>query len=287
MPIIVEETWDSRKIVIDNKTISDTLQFIIVGTMDEGDALIALKVVRPIIYRGLSVLSTNIDPLSGGVWKGTIVYGIPEGPPKPDNAQDPKNSDPLDPGISFSITGQTQHVTQSLETISKTSLLNPFDIPKDFKGTVGVTETNEVTGTDIYIPYMEVPITRLFSDMTWGYIWNAYAMVGKTNSQVWYGFQPDEALFLGAEIVPRQPSGSDNSGSGWSVTCKIAVSANRGNVVLGQGLTPIPYKGGWHYLWVNYGVVFDSVTQRMIQRPKTAYVERMYEREDFRSILGI
>ena len=45
-------------------------------------------------------------------------------------------------------------------------------------------------------------------------------------------------------------------------------------------------KDGWDYLWFLYDETEDSTAKRVIKRPVAAYVELVYERKSFATLLG-
>lgn len=112
------------------------------GTDDEAAALSSLNSAAPAVFNGLVRQPVTVEPVyvdssnaDKCIWTGTANYS----PWQP--ADPPQTGDSV---FNFDTGGGSQHVTQSLSTISKHAASGT---PPDFKGAVGVTHDN-VEGVD-------------------------------------------------------------------------------------------------------------------------------------------
>ena len=270
MPVTCTENPDSRRLT-DGQ--SAELIYTVRGTDDEAAALSSLNSTAPAIFNGLvrqpvtvepvHVDSTNADKC---IWAGTVNYS-------PWQPADPPQTG--DSSFNFDTGGGSQHVTQSLSTISKHAASGT---PPDFKGAVGVTHDN-VEGVDITVPVYNFSETHYLADatVTSAYKGTLFSLTGKVNSGSFKGFAAGEVLFLGA-------SGSKRGEDDWEITFRFAASPNRTGITIGD-MTGIDKKG-WEYLWVRYEDAEDTAAKALVKKPTAAYVEKVYEEGSFSS-LGI
>ena len=251
-----------------------TMEYIISGSADEQAVKAALLEQTEQTYNGLRRDdNASIEPLwvndadgaDEGMWEASVQYDPPTRvvfPPK----------EVGDSTFSFDTSGGTQHVTQSLQTISKTGKAG--STAPDFKGGIGVTK-DSVEGVDITVPVYAFSETHYLSNaaVTDTYKAQLFGLTGKVNSGPFRGLSAGECLFLGA-------SGSQRGESDWEITFKFAGSPNKTNIQIGD-LQPVPAKKGWEYLWVKYSETEDTAAKAIVQRPIAAYVEKVYEQADF------
>lgn len=206
------------------------------------------------------------------------------GNPAPDSpSSSPPSPTDLVDGVAFSIGLENQHVTKSLETFSRHGLEGV--VPKDFKGLIGVTLDGKVEGVDIGIPVASLTVKRTLPTMTAQYFKNLLYLAGKTNNQPWWIFQNEEGLFVGA-------SGQQKGSGEFELNYEFKYSKSEVDIVIrepdvpgGEGLK-VELKRGWHYLWVHYREELDATANARVERPFSAYVERVYPTADF-NYLGI
>ena len=181
------------------------------------------------------------------------------------------NKTNLDP-VSFSTTGATTHLNQSLQTRGIYSA--PGIAAPVYHGAIGVSDSG-VAGVDITIPAFEFSVRKKFEFVSTGYLLAMVAMTGRVNSTPWSIFSPGEALFLGGE-------GGEDEQNWVDVTYHFAARPNEFAMTVGNitGIT----KQGWDYLWVKHGE--KVVGDRVLQVPEAAYVEQVYHGGNF-NVLGI
>lgn len=287
MAIRAYELFDSRSFQVGKETVEGRLKFVCHGTGDDADAKAAILAEAPATYPGIAELvrgDVDIRTIGGLLWYAEIPY-IPDssplypavggvGPPEGEIPAAPGINTPLGADFSFDLSAQTEHITQSKETISKTK--RGGGVAPDTKRAIGVTSDGDVKGCDRLKPYLEFSVTRTFESITMDYIRMLSELVGTNNNAVFYGYPADTLIFMGA-------SGNTKDTRKCVVTFKFAYQKNETDIVITEGLT-VPSKKGWHYLWVAYKNVEDA--NKLIQQPDSAYVERIYDRMNY-AIMGI
>jgi len=267
--ITVEELQDSREIVT-GANASATFRYIVRGTADESEALIALRDASPSSWGTLVRASRQVRPIfveveqpERCIWEGTVSYA------KYSRSEPPATGDSV---FSFDTGGGTQHITQSLAT---TGVYPPG--ADRHGGAIGVTGEGRIEGVDITVPIYNFSETHYIAaeEVTLGYKLTLASLTGKVNDAPWKGFSGGEVLFLGA-------SGSRRGTEDWEITFRFAASPNRTGITIGS-ITGISKKG-WEYLWVLYETVEGD--EGAVKRPKAVYVEQVYEYANF-ALLGI
>lgn len=276
MAAIIVETFESGGATVGPDSPGVDLKFAVLGTEIDIEVRALVEGTIPAIFRGMVFKNYRIDHKGGGVWDVSVRYGQDD--TEADEA-DPGNppaqpNDPLGPSYTFETSGGTQHITQSLETISKHG--KPGVNPPDFKGAIDVS-ADAVEGTDITVPVFRFSETYSIPVpfITHAYKLQVFDLTGKVNNAAFKGFAIGEVLFLGA-------SGSRRGLEKWEITYQFAASKNAVNLKVGdiQNIN----KKGWEYLWVRYGDVEDQKV--LIKQPESVYVERVYEPGNF-ALLGI
>ncbi len=259
-----------EKLISRDSTDADTSQvellYVVSGTDDDLAAKQALAGTAPADYNGLVRQTLRIEPVGPSLWDGTVRYVTPDNQ-KPETGES---------SFSFDTGGGTQHITQSLGTVSR----YPSSAP-DMSGAVGVTH-DSVEGVDITIPVYQFSETHYLSAsvVTDAYKRQLFVLTGKVNSAAFRGFQEGECLFLGASGSRRGKSPDDD----WEITFKFAGSLNATNLTVGT-ITGINKKG-WEYMWVRYQDAEDTSSKTLIKKPVAVYIEKVYDLADFAG-LGI
>ena len=252
---------------------SVTFHYILRGTSDDLTAKALLLSSTPSTYDGLEREHPTLEPIwvdtsaGSGEWDCTVRYSPPEDLP-PETGES---------SFSFDTGGGTQHVTQSIETVSKHAPGGGVFAP-DFKGAIGVTHDN-VEGVDITVPVYSFSETHYLPDaqVTLAYRGTLFGLTGKTNNAPFKGLAGGECLFLGA-------SGSKRGADDWEITFRFAASPNRTGITVGDidGIS----KKGWEYMWVRYADAEDAVAKAIVKKPVAVYIEKVYEEGNFAG-LGI
>src|SRR5262245_5921154 len=180
--------------------------------------------------------------------------------------------------FTFDTTGGTIAITNSKQHIARfpTTAQNYF-------GAINVKENNDVEGTTIVIPagrfnYHVKHPQAVITEAHGRYL---CSITGMVNSDTWHGFQPGEALFLGA-------TGSDGTDVEGEVQYSVAYSKNASGLTIGDiaGIT----KKGHELAWIAYKDYEDTTSDpgKTLpgKKPKAVYIERVYDTIAFGQALG-
>lgn len=266
MPGIIRERRDSRGGGKSTEGGGRVLKYDVLGTEDDAEVQALIEGEIPGIYQGRYFQSYDYEPAEGeGAWEATARYTTR--PPKGPNS-------PTGPAFSFDTSAGTQHITQSLETVGWYPA--PGVEVEDFDGAINA-NGEQVQGCDIYLPVYNFTETHYLDPaiVTPAYKAALFHATGTMCGAGFKGFSRGEVLFLGAR-------GSLRTGDDWEITYSFAASKNVSNLQVGP--MTVSEKLGWDYLWIYY--VEMKGAKRVIQKPISAYVERVYYFGDF-STIGI
>jgi hypothetical protein len=270
----VTEKWNGRKLSDedDNPTASITYYVEDAATEDVAIAAVKSETDEYKSFAGTTLRRVRVTldemVIEDSSWWCTAYY---------EESDIPEEDEP-EPTRTWSTTGGTEHITQSLETMEKGGAK-----VADFKQAIGFDGEN-VRGVDITVPVMTIEEIQYKTDdeITSTYVGDIFRATGKINetevSSPYGVFQPGELLFLGA-------NGSKREDDIWEVTYRFAGLPNRTNFAVGD-LT-ITSKRGWDYLWLQYEADVDEAAgdggdkKAAIRKPVAYYVERVYEEIDF------
>jgi hypothetical protein len=268
MPAVVEELFQGRTEVVSSKP-SAEIPYIVRQAVDEDAVKSAALTATPTLYAGMPRKSVEIsERINADSWKVVVRYEAQE--------VEQQQEEP-EPVFSFDTGGGTQHITQSLQTVSKHG---PAATDK-LGGAIGFDGEN-VEGVDVTVPVYNFSETHYLpaSAVTSGYRVGIFRATGTVNSGGFRGFSAGEVLFLGAS-GSRRGTGRDDD---WEITYKFAAQPNRSNIRVGDisGIS----KKGWEYLWVQYAADVDNETKQVIKKPVAVYIEKVYPSGSF-GALGI
>jgi hypothetical protein len=270
MAAVTVERFHSRKARL-GEGVFEELLAIITGTSDDDEARTAfldwLPTTRTVNSQILSLSYAEVEIVGTESFKGIAHYGKLDG-------------EPGDSVFSFEVTTATEHITQSIDTISSTAYSGTAP---DYKGAIGVNEKGDVEGVDIFFPrYASTERhTIAAATVTNAFKQQLFALVGKVANATFKEYAQGECLFVGAQ-------GSTKDDGDWEVTYSFAGRPNETNVTIPAegGDMVIASVKGWEYLWIQYEAVKDNTAKRIVRQPRFAYVEQLYELGDF-SLLGI
>ncbi len=181
---------------------------------------------------------------------------------------------------SFSTTGGTSKLFRSLGT----TRYNVNGTAPNFHGLIGF-NGDSFEGVDVVSPKLTFAIQkRSPADAVPNFA--AFAtmladLVGKTNASTFYGFSPGVVLFLGVSSGSLQKYQGDANQDPyfyWDVKCEFAASPN---ATIDLGTVKVE-KPGWDAYWELRENAFDPITGKITPITVGAYVERCYQRADFR-----
>jgi hypothetical protein len=286
----IYETADSRKISDGPDGKRMTLLFFVAGTQSEDDVYVLMLGQAPVVVGNMVRASLAADPLGGGKWKGSVEYSsrrnegqaagqepgaIP--PPEPPGESTPLNTSEEggfnQATISFSTTGGTTHITQSIRTVHRIAAGGGANSAPDNEQAIGQTRES-VEGCDVYSPKLELSITVERPNVTLAYVKTLRELTGRTNSQTFWAFAAGELLYLGAE-------GQGTSAGKWTVTHKFAAGVVMTDVAVSPNIT-VPTLYPWDYVWCAYGG--GETGGELRQRPTAVYVEQVYYDANFAAL---
>lgn len=287
MAIEIYELYESRRVNVSSDRQAATLEFFGRGSTDDAEMRAAFELAIPTSFLTILLTDVEIRPLGGGVWLATAEYGSvttpttpgqggspppPGPPPPPPPPAAPAPTDPVPPGYAVDISMVTEKVLQAKATVHRVKIGGGF--APDTKNAIGVTKDGKVEGCERMTPKVEFSVTRRFGYITTNYIRTLTRIAGTTNDSVFYGFQPNEVLFVGASLATKDLMSVE-------VTCRFWVGKNETDIEICPDLV-VPNKDAWDYLVVSYMDAIEGTELTM--QPDYAYVYRIYDESDFADI---
>jgi hypothetical protein len=266
MSITVYEGEPSRDFVSGGDSPQIVLNYIVLGTRDENAANAAVRNVAPLVCDGLIFRSISGKEVAPEAWECQAHYGAR----KPPAAGDYK--------FAFDTTGGKQKITQSLETLGNHAPAGKT--APSYGGAIGVTD-HGVEGCEIVVPKFAWSETHQLPIATygWAYSQKLKSITGRVNGWRFRGFPAGQVLFHGA-----RGSASAKDPALIEITFNFEQSDDVKQQTVGS-ITGID-KPGWAYLWVRYGEVHDTSAKKLVKRPESAHVERVYYAGNF-NVMGI
>ena len=178
---------------------------------------------------------------------------------------------------SFEVSQGSQHIIQSLNTVSSYKAAGVAGAIPSTQGAIGVTK-DSVDGCDVPVPEAKFSETYYIPQaaFTLNYQRTVTLMCATWNDATFRGYPSGEVLFNG---ITASLSSEDGP---WQATFTFSISPNRTGLTVG-GITNIT-KRGWDYVWLWYADVQNGQSMRKV--PYYAYVEQVLYSSDF-SLLGI
>lgn len=179
--------------------------------------------------------------------------------------------------FAFDFSLRNQKVQKSLSTVNS---YVASGIAPDHNQAVNVQPDGKIEGADVLFPASTFTLTfendtAFFSD---AYLLAVEGLIGKVNSAAYRGRPAGSLLFSGAR-------GSVKSEGRTALAYSFAYSPNATGLTIGS-IGSIA-KDGWDYLWVLWKPQADATAKTIVREPQAVYVERMYERDDFFSVLKV
>ena len=272
MPTTVHQLIEGTEVTT-GASPSVTLKYYVDGAANENAALSAVLAQCPDTYNGMPRQSRSAEPISDTKFIVTAKYA-----PQESNDQDSSGSVPPESSYEFNTGGGSETMFVSLSTKQRIALPGGPPAP-DYRSGVNVTDDGP-QGVDRTVPVFNFSEThyKSASAVTSGYVASVFALTGTVNNSSFRGFAAGEVLFLGARGSKRGVNGA------WEITYAFAASPNVTNGSIG-GFSGIN-KDGWDYLWFQFEDKEDANAEKVVRRPRAAYVEQIYKRGNFAG-LGI
>jgi hypothetical protein len=260
----------------------DGFRYYLTGFTNGTYARMALDNATPLSYGSEPMWKQSVEVEerrgSFGIWDGVVKYGPVKLP------------DAGDWIWGFDCAVETAHITWARQHIAdylSSSAPSGATVP-NHKGAIGVNQSGDVEGVDIYVPKFEWwekhEIAYQSAAQAWALSLTLANAGGCTNASVFRGFGPNTVLFLGGsgersntrpslfEINVRFRGGQD-------------ATAGNGNPLTIGNISNID-KGAWQYVWVEPRPDLSTPTAGMVHSPYAAHVEEVYPSIDF-SLLGL
>lgn len=254
MPIIYDEKPESRSWNLKDNT--GVLEYQLIGIHDEVSAMAHASANTPAFLNGAWLQDIQIKPLGNKLWYVTCPYG-------------PLPKMPGSIEISFRSTGGTVHIVSSKQMIAKYGAGAPDTVIIGQDG----------AGAEITVPVQLRSYTFNFdkgivTESAMDY-WED--LTGIVCSVPWHGRPAGEVLFLGAE--GRTTISADSNSS---VTFQMAMSRNRTGLTIGA-ITGIAKQG---QDLIDIHTKTEVIAGQDTQKEKFVYIQRVYERLNFYTVLG-
>jgi hypothetical protein len=299
----IRDLPEARNFNIGPDTIGFDAEFFVWDALNEIDVQNTVAIHTPPIYLSLIRQKINAKEIGPGMWMVKVPYGTRDPStgvgtqgqatpfPQPPGGNSPLNNG-TGPTIGFDTAGEMLHITQSLNTRSKSTVQQSGTATIDTNKAINVS-ADRVEGCDIYGAKLEFTVEIPLPFVSLAYIIALYQLTGCVNyRQRFNGFDLGEVLYMGA-------SGRYTIENRWVLSHRYAMNPNRRNIRLtgaslptggvvgtpdGTGVITVPFKAGWDYMWCEY--VSAKVGNRMMQVPSAAYVEEVYPTGDFSIVTG-
>lgn len=242
--------------------------FVVKDATSDIDALSAVELFAPTTYDGLTRSGISIDEIRWpDKWEATATYSrVERTPPETGEIE-----------YSFDISLENQKIVQSISTVDQ---LVASGGVTDFGKAINVNTEGKAEGVDVRVPTsaFQIAYYPAVAVVTTAYQKTVRDTVGKVNSATFRGHAAGEVMFVGC-------SGRARNITDWELSFRFEVRLNRTGITIGD-ISGISVNG-WDLLWVYYGRDTDATSHRYIQKPVQVNVERIYERVNFTTALGI
>lgn len=197
---VVARAYDSGELSF-GESIEVRQIWVVTFAADEIAAAAAVLTTVPPLYRSLPLASVSASGREGiHCWKYDVSYSSTRSKPISSvqaNVEDPE--------ISYDLSGEMRHVTQSLSTRGKTAdglLINGGPGTVTDSGAIGVTKDG-VTGADIPVPVVAFTETHYFlkKDVTRTLRTKWESLFAHLNDAAFRGYAAGEVLFEGVQTT--------------------------------------------------------------------------------------
>ncbi len=275
------EAWEhveGPKLETTNKDGKSSTKWVVRGAGSTDEASAHLSTVVPIaVAFGVGALvrqSIKCEPQGAGIYFADVTYG-PE-----DDDKSEKPFEPLEWKYSFDTTGAKHKKMIAEKERSRSWCYSSYPPPPDLKGAINY-DGKKVNGVEVIVPNLEFELTVFYAPaaVTVAFVQELARKTGRMNSDPWLGFQPGEALFMGATGDGTIPTLRGQRVKPVPIRFKFGASQNRDDLIIGSNPDPIT-KRGWDYLWIRYERMESSGLDYPV--PVHAYVDQVYPELAFR-----
>lgn len=274
--------------------------WIVEGTTDDAQAEQEVLKQAPTAYRGnIRAALPDTKPVQRGIWEVTYSYALPDSNDDPNNNSDePQGDEPTLGTLEMDGSGGTEHVTQCLS--QKAFPASGIPVPQEIvdRKIVGL-HKDGVNGVDIDAPGSIWTVTKkwLPQAITGDYLQNLSYLRAKTNSAPYtlrWGYKGTkyQVEFPVGELrylTTKATTTLTRRGVGvFEISYSMVHAKNRSNIKIADGSAGIiiPEKRAHDYLWMLYRKeTLTGSYKATIETPECAFVSKMYEEDDFKSVL--
>jgi hypothetical protein len=267
--------YDLWPIDVSNDGIRSSQVWVVTFANDEVEAAGAALLTLPPFYRTLALASLSVSSREGKTtWKIEAEYSSAQSKPVSS-----VQSNVEDPEVSYTLSGETKHITQSLSTRGKTKegiLVNATtgNITVTDSGAIGV-EKDSVKGADILVPVVSFSETHYFlrKDLTRTLRTTWESLFAHTNGTLFRDYAVGEVLFSGVQTTVK--GGPDGV---VPVTFQFQRRAN----VTGEDIGGIVLDvEGWELVDMRYKPKLNDTSKRTEATPSKVLLHKVYKPGDF------
>jgi hypothetical protein len=265
------ELWP---IDVSDQGIRSSQVWIVTFANDEVEAAGAALLTLPPFYRTLAMSSLSVSSREGKTtWKIAAEYSSSQSKPVSS-----VQSNVEDPEVSYTLSGETKHITQSLSTRGKTiegiDVNGTGTITVTDSGAIGV-EKDSVKGADILVPVVSFSETHYFlrKDLTRTLRTTWESMFAYTNNSLFRDYAVGEVLFSGVQTTVK--GGPDGT---VPVTFQFQRRANVKDENVGGIVLDID---GWELVDMRYKPQLNTTSKRTEATPSKVLLHKVYKAGNF------
>lgn len=245
---------------------SRTIGYVVKNATSDIDALDAVELAAPASYDGLVRTGIQIDEIIWpSLFEATVTYGRRE-----------SKTPPATGAVEFAFDVSLESVTikQSLSTVSTYQSGTAINYNK----AIDVDGSGTVNGVSVGRPISSFSLSYY---PAWAVVTDAWKrsvmnLAGKVNSTSYFGYNAGEVRFVGC-------TGKARNGTDWELSFRFDVRLNRSGLTIGSFSNIAA--DGWDVIWVSNEL--DIASGKYLPKPYQVNVERVFERADFQTVLGI
>jgi len=271
--------YEATPIELSNEGIRVSQTWVVTFADDEIAAAQAALLTLPPYYRSLALERVSVSAREGmTTWKVEVEYSSQQS--KPISAV---QSNLEDPEVSYTLSGETKHITQSLSTRGKTAdgidINGTGTITVVDNGVIGV-EKDSVKGADILVPVVTFSETHYFlkKNVTRALRTKWESMFARTNNATFRGYEAGEVLFEGCQTTVK--GGAEGV---VPVTFQFKRRANVDDEDIGGIVLDVT---GWELVDMRYKDELNTTSKRTEKKPSKVLLHTVYKSGNFAD-LGI
>ena len=226
-------------------------------------------------FKNLVPSSMNVQPIEGtNCWDVNVEYGFKKA----------ELNVVLD--YKFTTTGNTSHITRSVETVVSKSCVGGLPAI-NFGGAIGVSADSggiDIAGVDIKTPTFGWTQSQAYNPkfVNAGFLQRLASFTGKVNSAPFKGFAAGEVLFDGISDGSLQYTTDDETGDVfwyYKITFQFSCAPNVYGIQVGDAVVD---KWGWEYMWILWETIVQG--KNTTKYPRNVCIEQVYQTADLNAL---